>query len=45
MKHPDGRMTVIPMHRGEMLGRGILRKIARDVRIDRDRLLELLEDA
>lgn len=30
MKHPDGRMTVIPMHRGEMLGRGILRKIARD---------------
>ncbi|MBI4126279.1 MAG: type II toxin-antitoxin system HicA family toxin [Deltaproteobacteria bacterium] len=30
LKHPDGRTTVVPMHRGEDLGRGLLRKIMRD---------------
>jgi predicted RNA binding protein YcfA (HicA-like mRNA interferase family) len=43
MKHPDGRSTVIPMHPGEDLGRGILLEIMKDVRISRDDFLELLE--
>ena len=30
-KHPDGRATVVPMHRGEDLGRGLIRAILRDI--------------
>jgi len=26
LKHPDGRATVVPVHRGESVGRGLLRK-------------------
>ena len=41
-RHPDGRATVIPVHRGEDLGRGLLRSILRDIEISRDEFLELL---
>ncbi len=30
-EHPDGRVTVVPEHRGEALGRGLIRKILRDI--------------
>ena len=30
-KHPDGRATVVPIHKGEDLGRGLIRAILRDV--------------
>lgn len=29
--HPDGRTATVPDHRGEDLGRGIIRSILRDV--------------
>lgn len=29
--HADGRLTVIPAHPGEMLGRGLLRRILREI--------------
>lgn len=29
-KHPDGRATVVPMHKGETIGRGLLRSILRE---------------
>lgn len=29
-EHPDGRYTVVPFHKGEDLGRGLIRKILRD---------------
>ena len=41
-RHPDGRATVVPVHRGEDLGRGLLRSILRDIEISRDEFLELL---
>jgi predicted RNA binding protein YcfA (HicA-like mRNA interferase family) len=41
MKHPDGRTTVVPVHKGEKLGRGILRKIAKDAGISREELMEI----
>ena len=41
-RHPDGRITVVPVHYGEDLGRGLLRKIMRDIEISRDEFLELL---
>jgi predicted RNA binding protein YcfA (HicA-like mRNA interferase family) len=44
MKHPDGRITVVPIHKGEELGRGILRKIAKDVQISKEELMQLLDD-
>jgi predicted RNA binding protein YcfA (HicA-like mRNA interferase family) len=43
MKHPDGRSTVIPVHPGEKLGRGLLMEIMSDVRLSKKEFLELLE--
>ena len=43
MKHPDGRSTVVPVHPGEELGRGILMEIMNDVGISRKEFMELLE--
>ena len=42
LKHPDGRATVVPIHRGEDLGPGLLRKIIRDADLTREDFLELL---
>lgn len=30
-RHTDGRATVIPIHKGEDLGRGLIRAILRDI--------------
>ncbi len=42
LRHSDGRCTVIPVHRGETIGPGLLSKILRDCDITRDDLLGLL---
>jgi len=42
LKHSDGRSTVIPVHKGEDLGRGLLRKIIHDAELTREEFLELL---
>ena len=34
LKHSDGRATVVPVHRGEMIGPGLLNKICKDVEIE-----------
>ncbi|MFP4472099.1 MAG: type II toxin-antitoxin system HicA family toxin [Bacteroidales bacterium] len=34
LKHDDGRQTVIPVHKGEIIGPGLLNKIQKDVEID-----------
>lgn len=39
IRHPDGRATVVPVHRGETLGVGMPSKIARDLELTRDELL------
>lgn len=33
MRHPDGRRTVVPVHAGEMIGPGLLRRILRDSKL------------
>lgn len=33
-QHKDGRVTVVPVHKGKDIGRGLLRQIIRDVGID-----------
>lgn len=31
--HTDGRKTTVPIHSGETIGRGLLRKILRDINL------------
>jgi len=42
IRHPDGRCTVVPVHRGETSGRGILARIIRDCEITREDLRKML---
>ena len=42
LRHPDGRCTVVPVHRGETLGRGILAQILRDCEITPDQLHDVI---
>jgi predicted RNA binding protein YcfA (HicA-like mRNA interferase family) len=43
MSHADGRRTVIPVHRGEAIGPGLMLKIIRDCEMEREGFLELLK--
>jgi len=38
LRHTDGRATVVPVHAGETIGRGLLSKILRDAEITRQDL-------
>lgn len=38
LKHEDGRCTVIPVHRSEIIGKGLFSKILRDCDVDKDEL-------
>ncbi|MHA1292667.1 MAG: type II toxin-antitoxin system HicA family toxin [Promethearchaeota archaeon] len=38
----DGKMTVIPFHKGETIGRGLLLKILKNIGISREEFLKLL---
>lgn len=34
LKHSDGRATVVPVHRGEHIGPGLLNKISKDTEVE-----------
>lgn len=38
LRHTDGRCTVVPVHRGESVGRGLLAQILRDCEVSREDL-------
>lgn len=42
LSHPDGRRTVVPVHRGEVIGSGLMFKILRDCEISREELIAML---
>ena len=42
LRHPDGRATVVPMHRGEDIPPGLLRSILHDIELTREEFLNLL---
>lgn len=42
LRHNDGRATVVPVHRGETIGPGLLIKILRDCELSREDLSQLL---
>lgn len=40
LKHADGRVTVVPVHAGEVIGPGLFTKILRDVKLTREDFLK-----
>ncbi len=42
LRHPDGRVITVPVHSGQDVGRGLLRKILRDADLTVEDLLQLL---
>jgi predicted RNA binding protein YcfA (HicA-like mRNA interferase family) len=42
LRHADGRCTVVPVHRGEIIGKGLLAQILRDTEITREELQDNL---
>ena len=42
IRHPDGRVVTVPVHPGQDIGRGLLRKILRDAELTRDEFMALL---
>jgi predicted RNA binding protein YcfA (HicA-like mRNA interferase family) len=42
LRHPDGRCTVVPVHRGETVGPGLLAQILRDCDLTREELRSVL---
>jgi predicted RNA binding protein YcfA (HicA-like mRNA interferase family) len=42
LKHPDGRVTTVPVHKNEDLPKGLLRKIIReDLDMEQDEFMKL----
>lgn len=42
LKHQDGRVTTVPVHRSEVIGIGLFMKILKDVDMDVDAFCEFL---
>lgn len=42
MRHSDGRVTVVPVHAGEIIGPGLMARILRDCDLTREAFLRLL---
>jgi predicted RNA binding protein YcfA (HicA-like mRNA interferase family) len=42
LQHSDGRCTVVPVHTGETIGRGLLARIMRDCEITSEELKKIL---
>ena len=42
LQHGDGQCTVVPLHRGESIGRGLLSQILRDCDINKEELQKKL---
>lgn len=41
LEHSDGRKTTVPVHTGERVGKGLLRKILRDIQLSPDEFAKL----
>ena len=44
MRHPDRRTTIITIHPGEKIGKGMIRKIINDAELTREEWFELIAD-
>ncbi len=43
LRHPDGRRTVVPVHKGRDIDRGLMRKILRDMEMSHDAFVDLIQ--
>jgi len=43
LRHLDGRVVTVPVHAGQDIGRGLLRKILRDAELSPEELRDLLK--
>ncbi len=43
LKNPEGKITVIPIHKGEQIGKGLLLKIIKDAGLKKEKFLDLLK--
>jgi len=41
-KHPDGRRTVVPVHSGEKIGKGLLKEILKQAKLSREEFMNLI---
>lgn len=39
-RHPDGRCTVVPIHSGQKIGKGLLRRIINEIQISKEDFLK-----
>jgi predicted RNA binding protein YcfA (HicA-like mRNA interferase family) len=44
LRHDDGRVTSVPTHSGQDIGKGLLRKILRDTELTRDDIFKGIEE-
>jgi predicted RNA binding protein YcfA (HicA-like mRNA interferase family) len=42
-RHPDGRTTIVPVHKGEDIGRGLLQEIIKDIKLTKEEFLKYLD--
>jgi predicted RNA binding protein YcfA (HicA-like mRNA interferase family) len=42
LKHPDGRLTVVPVHAGEEIGMGLLNKIIKGTGLSKEEFMKFL---
>lgn len=40
--HPDGRTTVVPIHKGKQIGRGLVRSIIHDIKMSPEEFGKLI---
>ena len=43
LKHEDGRLIVVPEHKGELIGKGLLIKIINDSKLSREEFYKLVD--
>jgi len=44
MRHSDGRLTVVPVHDDEEIGRGLLLEIIKDAKVSKEEFIGLLDE-
>ena len=42
-RHPDGRTTTLPHHRGRVISRPLLREILKEIKLSPEEYIELIE--
>jgi predicted RNA binding protein YcfA (HicA-like mRNA interferase family) len=42
-RHPDGRTTIVSIHKGEDIGRGLLQEIIKDTKLTKEEFLKYLD--